>query len=74
MKKILIITMCCLGSYALGADELHESMDSYYETLDNREIELAAYDHTAKFDREGTPNRKRSHRRKRLIRPPAQGK
>ena len=74
MKKMLIITMCCLGSYALGADESNELMDSYYANLDNSEIELAAYDHTSKFDRDAAPDRKRSHRRKRLIRPPVQGK
>ena len=39
MKKILIITMCCLGSYALGADELHDSMDAIYDSLGTPQYE-----------------------------------
>ena len=74
MKKILMITIGCLGTYAFGADDSNKSMDAYYENLDNNVIELAAYDHTAKFDRDTAPNRKRAHKRKRLIRPPVQGK
>ena len=76
MMKVLImgIAFCC-GTFLIANDSA-PLIDEYYASLDLEEYTVAEYSGKINFDNGGTHevDRKRSHRRKRIIRPPARGK
>ena len=77
MMKILGISLLCVtGGVLLGSENNNTSSDEYYSSLDLEGFAIAEYHAKGKFDEGGAQEvyRKRSHRRKRIIRPPARGK
>ena len=76
MKKILITTCMAMTGMLFSAQDTASSSDEYYATLDLDGTMTAEYDNKIS-NNEGIGReiyRKRSHRRKRIIRPPVQGK
>tara|TARA_B100000686_G_C16110940_1_gene627860 strand:- start:79 stop:309 length:231 start_codon:yes stop_codon:yes gene_type:complete len=75
--KIVGISLLLLMGGVLSASEKNDlSSDEYYGALDLEGFAVAEYNAKGKFDNGGAQEvyRKRSHRRKRIIRPPARGK
>ena len=76
MKKILITTCVAMTGMLFATQDTASSADQYYAALDLDGAMTAEYDNkisnNAGIGRE--TYRKRSHRRKRIIRPPVQGK
>ena len=76
MKKIILITCVAMTGILFAAEHNTLSSDQHYSALDLDGAIMAEYD--AQIDsgsREGGKlYRKRAHRRKRIIRPPIQGK
>lgn len=76
MKKILITTCVAMTGMLFATQDTTSSADQYYATLDLDGAMTAEYDNKIS-NNEGIGRetyRKRSHRRKRIIRPPVQGK
>ena len=76
MKKILITTCVAVTGMLFSAQDTAPSAEEYYATLDLDGAMMAEYDNKIS-NNEGIGRetyRKRSHRRKRIIRPPVQGK
>lgn len=76
MMKILGISILLLMSGLLMASENSGvELDEYYLSLELDDA-VAEYNAKGKFNNEGSQEvyRKRSHRRKRIIRPPSRGK
>lgn len=76
MKILGISLLCVTGGLLLGSENNNTSSDEYYSSLDLEGFAIAEYHAKGKFDEGGAQEvyRKRSHRRKRIIRPPARGK
>ena len=76
MKKIILITCIAMTGILFAAAHNASSSDQYYSALDLDGAIMAEYDAQINSDgREGGKvYRKRAHRRKRIIRPPVQGK
>ena len=76
MKRLGISLLCLTGGLLLGSENNNTSSDEYYSSLDLEGFALAEYHAKGKFDEGGAQEvyRKRSHRRKRIIRPPSRGK
>ena len=77
MKKMILISIVAtLGCFLFGSDNI-DPIDQYYDNLELNNVELAAYNHGAQSGDGGDEKgiyRKRAHKRKRIIRPPIQGK
>ncbi len=76
MKKILITACVIMTGMLFATQDASSSAEQYYATLDLDGALVAEYDN--KISNNEGPGRetyrKRSHRRKRIIRPPVQGK
>ena len=74
--KILIISLGFCSGALLAANDSTPLADEYYASLDLEEYTVAEYNGKINSDDAGAHEiyRKRSHRRKRIIRPPARGK
>ena len=76
MKKILITACVAMTGVLFATQNPASSAEEYYATLDLDGALVAEYDNKIS-NNEGSGRetyRKRSHRRKRIIRPPVQGK
>jgi len=76
MKILGISVLLLTGGILIGSEHNQMSSDEYYASLDLDGFAVAEYNAKGKFDNNGAQEiyRKRSHRRKRIIRPPARGK
>tara|TARA_A100001037_G_C15098755_1_gene612863 strand:- start:5 stop:232 length:228 start_codon:yes stop_codon:yes gene_type:complete len=75
MKILGISILLVTGSLVMASENSNVALDEYYSSLE-LDGAVAEYNAKGKFDNEGSQEvyRKRSHRRKRIIRPPSRGK
>ena len=75
MKKIILIACVAMTGLLFAAENRTSSSDQYYSALDLDGAVMAGYDAQINFEGPGREiYRKRAHKRKRIIRPPVQGK
>lgn len=76
MKVLVISCVLVSGSMIFATSNSDVSADQYYSSLDLDGYTLAKFNGRINSDDDGSHEvfRKRSHRRKRIIRPPARGK
>ena len=75
VKKIVLIACVATTGLLFAAESRASSSDQYYSALDLDGAIVAEYEaQTNNEDPGRQPYRKRAHRRKRIIRPPVQGK
>ena len=76
MKILVVSCVLVSGAMIFAASNSGVSADQYYSLLDLDGYTLAEYNGRSNSDNDDANEvfRKRSHRRKRIIRPPARGK
>ena len=75
MKILGISILLLTGGLLMASENSGIELDEYYSSLELDDA-VAEYNAKGKIDNEGAQEvyRKRSHRRKRIIRPPSRGK